>query len=107
MKANEWLKAELRKEYGDKADAVYSAIVNFREIQFSSPESQAKFEAILKEWDRRDEAETPVEEYDSLAGYGEASSRAPKTTGDPLAEYRRATELSSAERAMYVGNCQK
>jgi len=107
MKANEWLKAELKKEYGDKANAVYSAIINCHPIQFSSPEAQAKFEVILKEWNRRDEAEEPVEEYDALNGYGEASNASPKTDGDPLAEYRKATELSEAERAMYANNPQK
>ena len=106
MKANEWLKAKLAEEYGDKADAVFSAVItgfHCRGVRFSSPEAQAKFEAILKEWNRLDDE--PVEDHD--AGQYEASSSAPKFEGDPLAEYRRGTQMSDIERAMYVRNCQK
>jgi len=106
MTANEWLKAELKKEYDDKAEAVYSAILGCRPIQFSSPEAQAKFEAILKEWNSRSDAEMPDEDHD--VGQYEASVYSPRRkTGDPLAEYRRLTELSDAEKEMYVNNPQK
>lgn len=87
MKANEWLKAELKKEYSDKAEAVYSAIINCRPIQFSSPGAQAKFEAILQEWNRRGEEET--EEYDSLAGYGEASTEYNPNRAAELTEFHQ------------------
>ena len=95
MTANEWLKAELKKEYGDKAEAVYSAIINCRPIQFSSPQTQVKFEAILKEWDRQGEAEIP--EQDHGTGQYPASNLAPRKLSDnPLAEYRKASDSKSA-----------
>jgi len=105
MSSNEWLKNELKNVYGGKAETVYSAILNSREIQFSSPEAEAKFTAILAEWNRQGEVEMPDEDQD--AGQYPTSTSAPQAGGDPLAEYRKVTTLSLAERKMYVGNVQK
>jgi len=86
MTANEWLKAELKAKYGAKAEAVYRAIRNCEEIQFSSPESQAEFEAILREWNRRDEAEDEDENLDEAA-YGPASIHSDSNRDRKLAEF--------------------
>ena len=78
MNADKWLKETLKAKYGEsKGTAVFMAILNNTEIQFSSQESQAKFEAILKEWNRRGEDEDEDEEALDRSAYGPASASAP------------------------------
>lgn len=106
MTADKWLRETLKVKYGNKAEAVYRAIRNCEEIQFSSPESQAEFEAILKEWNRRDEAEDEAEDLDEAA-YGPASTHSDPNREARLAEFHARQKAErpeiSEEMAYFLG----
>jgi len=97
------------RQVEDKAEVAYSAIIGYREheIKFSSPDAQTKFEAILSEYWKRVEAEEPVEEYNALAGYGEASTKHNPDRDAELAEFHRQYKADapgvSDEMAWFLG----
>ena len=112
MTAKGWLKAELKAKYGEgKGENVFTAILNDDEIQFSSPESKAEFEAILKEWDRREWAEAEEGE-DDIEAEEERASYPASTHSDPnraarLAEFHARQKAErpgiSEEMAYFLG----
>jgi len=103
MNANEWLRNELKSKYKTKAEAIYRAIRNNDEIQFSSPESEAEFEALLREWSRREEAEDEAEDENlDEAAYGPASTHEERNHEARLAEFHsRRPGRATADDSFY------